>query len=110
MVDVYNIIFQLFNMTITSLKKIPITQNVSLYDFSIAVLILTIVAVAFIPLVKVGSTDYVNESLRSERIERDNIQRENDRLDSQIESRKYALLNRSQKKQYIQNLENKRKK
>lgn len=79
MVDVFNIIFQLFNMTITSFKKIPLTENVSLYDFSIAILILSIVVVAFVPIVKVGSTDYVNDTLRSERAQQAEIQREEER-------------------------------
>lgn len=56
MTEVFNVIFDMFGSVIGWLKQIPITQNVSMFDFSLAILVLTIVAVAFVPLVNVGST------------------------------------------------------
>lgn len=56
MTDVFNVIFDIFGTVIDLLKRIPITQNVSLYDFSIAILILTIASVAFVSVVAVGNT------------------------------------------------------
>ncbi len=63
MTDVFNIIFDMFGSVIGWLKQIPITTNVSLFDFSLAILILTIVAVAFVPLVKVGMTSPTVDSV-----------------------------------------------
>lgn len=60
MTDVFNIIFDMFGNVIGWLKQIPITQNVSLFDFSIAILILTITATAFVSVVRVGSTGSVS--------------------------------------------------
>ena len=77
MTEVFNIIFTLFENVISWLKQIPLTQNVSLFDFSIAILILSIVVVAFIPLVSVGSTNYVNDTLRSERAAQRKFERSN---------------------------------
>lgn len=56
MTEVFNVIFDMFGNVIGWLKAIPITENVSMFDFSLAILILTIVAVAFVPLVRVGMT------------------------------------------------------
>ncbi len=64
MTDVFNVIFDMFGTVIGLLKQIPITQNVSLYDFSVAILILTIASVAFVSVVAVGNTGNAS-SLRS---------------------------------------------
>lgn len=68
MTDVFNIIFDMFGTVIRLLKRIPITQNVSLFDFSIAILILTISALAFVSVVRVGNTGNVSsaQKLRSD--------------------------------------------
>lgn len=55
MKDVFNLIFSLFGNVVEFLKAIPVADNVSLYDFSLALLILSIVVVAFVPRVFVGS-------------------------------------------------------
>lgn len=55
MSDVYDIFFLLFNTVVSSMKKIPIANGVSVYDFSLALIILSIVAIAIIPVVKIGS-------------------------------------------------------
>lgn len=56
MTEVFNVIFDMFGTVIGLLKQIPITQNVSLFDFSVAILILTIASVAFVSVVAVGNT------------------------------------------------------
>lgn len=68
MTEVFNVIFDMFGSVIGWLKQIPITQNVSMFDFSLAILILTIVAVAFVPLVRVGMTSPTVDSA-AERID-----------------------------------------
>lgn len=73
MSSVFNLLFDLFESVIGFLKEIPLTQNVSLFDFSIAILIMSIIVVAFVPLVQVGSTNYVNDTLKAERAEQDKI-------------------------------------
>lgn len=55
MSDVYEIFFSLFNTVVSSMKKIPIADGVSMYDFSLALIILSVVALAVIPIVKIGS-------------------------------------------------------
>lgn len=64
MTNVFNIIFDLFGTVIGLLKRIPITQNVSLFDFSIAILILTIASLAFVSVVRVGNTGNVSSAQR----------------------------------------------
>lgn len=110
--EVFDLIFTMFGNVVEWLKQIPISDSVSLFDFSIAILIMTIVVVAFVPVVSVGSTNYVNETLKAERAQQEREQRElqyeRDRLDSQIESRKYGLKSRNQKIAYIKSMEDKR--
>lgn len=56
MSQVFEIIFDMFGQVIIWLKMIPVVDGVSLFDFLLAVLILTITIVAFVPLVAVGGT------------------------------------------------------
>ena len=85
MTSVFNLLFDLFESVIGFMKKIPLTQNVSLFDFSIAILIMSIIIVAFVPIVQVGSTNYVNETLENERIK----QREIDKVQKEIYKNSY---------------------
>jgi|GEM_PF-6292454 len=55
--SVFDLIFDFFGQVISWLKLIPVWDNVSLYDFSIAILIMSIVIAAFVNVVGVGSTD-----------------------------------------------------
>lgn len=71
MSDVYDIFFSLFSTVVSSMKKIPIADGVSMYDFSLALIILSIVALAVIPIVKIGSmSENSFNSHISDRIER----------------------------------------
>lgn len=54
--SVFNVIFRMFAVVIDALKTIPVWNNVSLFDFSIAILIMSIVIVAFVNIVPVGAT------------------------------------------------------
>ncbi len=56
MADVFDLIFSLFSNIVEWLKSVPLSDNVSLFDFSIAITIFTIVIVAFVPVVSIGST------------------------------------------------------
>ncbi len=51
--SVFDLIFNLFNSVIGWLKEIPVSDDLSLFDFSIAILIMSIVAVAFVSVVQV---------------------------------------------------------
>lgn len=62
MSDVFNLIFNLFGQVISFMRQIPLSNNVSLFDFSIAIFIMTVTIVAFVPLVRSGSS---NVSIRS---------------------------------------------
>lgn len=67
MSDVFNLIFNIFGKVISFLKEIPLSDNVSLFDFSIALFIMTVTIVAFVPLVRTGSSNVSGRSRRSER-------------------------------------------
>lgn len=69
MADVYNLIFVAFESVINTMKRIPVFDNVSLYDFSIGIIIFSVVFVGILSVVRVGST---NSILRSERAIRSN--------------------------------------
>ena len=73
MTSVFDLIFDLFQVVIHFLKQIPITQNVSLFDFSVALLIMTLTVVAFVPAIRVGPTNTTFDIIRSDkfRSERD---------------------------------------
>lgn len=102
--EIFDLLFSMFGSVIGWLKEIPVWNNVSLYDFSIGILIMSIVIVAFVPIVSVGSTNYVNETLNAERI----AQRKSEQEESKIESREYGLLSRSQKRVYLNEMKDKR--
>lgn len=55
--EIFNLLFDMFGNFLDYLKIIPVWENVSLYDFSVAILILTILAVAFVPIVAIGGRD-----------------------------------------------------
>lgn len=59
MSKVFDLIFNIFGSVVGFMQRIPLSDNVSLYDFSVAVLILSFVVVAFVPRVMVGSTSSV---------------------------------------------------
>lgn len=75
--SVFNLIFGMFSQTIDWLKLVPVWNNISLYDFSIVILIMSIVIVALVNVVPVGSTNYVNDTLKKERA----LQREAERVE-----------------------------
>lgn len=56
MADVFDLIFNMFGQVVKWLDSIPVFDNVTMFDFSIAVLIMSIVIVAFVPVVSVGAT------------------------------------------------------
>lgn len=66
MSSVFDLIFDIFESVVGFLKDIPLTSSISLYDFSLAILILSITAVALIPVVRVGSFT-VNENVKAYR-------------------------------------------
>lgn len=73
MSDVFDLIFSMFSSFISFMKEIPLSDNVSLFDFSLALFIMTITIVAFVPLVRTGSSNNVNNSIRDRnRAERSN--------------------------------------
>ena len=74
--SVFNLIFDMFGQVINWLKLIPVWNNVSLFDFSIVILIMSIVIVAFVNIVPVGSTNYVNDTLKAERQAQERMQNE----------------------------------
>lgn len=65
MADVFDVILYLFEFFIASLKSIPISDNISLFDFSVVILILLIISSAFVSTVSVGSVR-VGRSIRNE--------------------------------------------
>ena len=102
MTSVFNLLFNLFESVIGFMKEIPLTQNVSLFDFSIAILIMSIIVVAFVPIVQVGSTNYVNETLKSERAQHNEEVRQADRDARENERNSYETYrsNRLRKENY----------
>ena len=64
MSDVFNLIFNLFGNIVSFLKRIPLSSGVSLYDFSIGIFVMSVTIVAFVPIVRSGSS---NVSVRSRR-------------------------------------------
>lgn len=101
--EIFNLLFSMFGSVIGWLKEIPVWNNVSLYDFSIGILIMTIVIAAFVPIVSVGSTNYVNETLKAEKVqhEREVRQAENDAR--VYENRRYQLMSKKEKKEFLDN-------
>ena len=77
MSDVFDLIFNMFGQVVSFMKEIPLSDNVSLYDFSISVFIMTVTIVAFVPLVRTGSSNNVNNTIR----ERNRNERSNDSND-----------------------------
>lgn len=67
MSDVFNLIFNIFGKVISFLKEIPLSDNVSLFDFSVALFVMSVTIVAFVPLVRTGSSNVSGRSRRSER-------------------------------------------
>lgn len=73
MSGVFDLIFNMFGQVVAFMKEIPLSDNVSLYDFSLAIFIMTITIVAFVPLVRTGSSNNVNNTIRERnRAERSN--------------------------------------
>ena len=71
--SVFDLIFNMFGQVVVFMKRIPLSDNVSLYDFSLALFIMTITIVAFVPLVRTGSSNNVNNTIRERnRAERSN--------------------------------------
>lgn len=71
--SVFDLIFNMFGQVVVFMKEIPLSDNVSLYDFSLALFIMTITIVAFVPLVRTGSSNNVNNTIRERnRAERSN--------------------------------------
>lgn len=103
MTSVFNLLFDLFESVIGFMKEIPLTQNVSLFDFSIAILIMSIIIVAFVPIVQVGSTNYVNETLKAERIQHEKEVRQADNENRVYENRRYQLMTKKQKQEFLDN-------
>lgn len=56
--EIFNLIFSIFGQVIVWLKQIPVWENVSLFDFSVALIILTIVLCAFVPVVAIGGSNW----------------------------------------------------
>ncbi len=52
--SVFDLIFNMFNSVIGWLKEIPVSNDLSLFDFSIAILIMSITALAFVSVVRIG--------------------------------------------------------
>lgn len=103
MTFVFNLLFDLFESVIGFMKEIPLTQNVSLFDFSIAILIMSIIVVAFVPIVQVGSTNYVNETLKAEKIQHEKEVRQADNENRVYENRRYQLMTKKQKQEFLDN-------
>lgn len=103
MTSVFNLLFDLFESVIGFMKEIPLTQNVSLFDFSIAILIMSIIVVAFVPIVQVGSTNYVNETLKAERVQHEKEVRQADNENRVYENRRYQLMTKKQKQEFLDN-------
>ena len=99
--SVFNVIFRMFSVVIDALKTIPVWNNVSLFDFSIAILIMSIVIVAFVNVVPVGSTNYVNDTLKAEREADRQAQREVARAERLEENRRYNLMSKTEKRNYL---------
>lgn len=55
MTQVFDLIFNLFDWVVVSLKSIPLTDNVSMFDFSLSLFIMSIVLTAVVVTVKVGA-------------------------------------------------------
>ena len=102
MTSVFNLLFELFESVIGFLKEIPLTQNVSLFDFSLAILIMSIVVVAFVPVVTVGSTNTTNDILRADAVRHRQEKAESDRLARENERNSYETYrsNRLRKENY----------
>lgn len=62
--EVFILIFDMFGYVISWLKMIPVTDNVSLFDFSIGILVLTIVSVSLVNVVKIGGSRNISDSVR----------------------------------------------
>lgn len=99
--EVFELIFDMFGNVIGWLKAIPITENVSLFDFSVAILVMSIVIVAFVPIVSVGSTNYVNETLKAERAQQERELAEQRQAQRELSSREYGLLSRRGKESVL---------
>ncbi len=56
MADVFNLVFMAFETVINTMKKIPVWDDVSLYDFSIGIIIFTVVFVGILSVVNIGAT------------------------------------------------------
>lgn len=70
---VFDLVFSMLGSVISFMKEIPLSDNVSLYDFSLALFIMTITIVAFVPLVRTGSSNNINNTIREKnRAERSN--------------------------------------
>lgn len=87
---VFDLIFSMFGQVVNWLKIVPVWNNVSLYDFSLAILLLTIVSVALVNVVHVGSINSVNDTLKAER-----------QAQKLEENRRYNLMSKTEKRNYL---------
>lgn len=60
MSSIFDLIFDLFGWVVTSLRSIPLTENVSLFDFSFALIIMSITITAVVVTAKVGGSGISN--------------------------------------------------
>lgn len=62
MSEVYDLLFDLFDWVVNALRSVPVTDNVSLFDFSFALLIIGIVLTGLVVAVKSASVhSYVSK-------------------------------------------------
>lgn len=72
MQQVFDLIFYIFENVFVWLKSIPVFTNyitnttVSLFDFSIGIIVMSLVIVAFVPLVKTGAYTYSSRGVSDE--------------------------------------------
>lgn len=67
MSEIFDMIFDLFGWVVESLRSIPLTENVSLFDFSFALIIMSITITAVVVTAKSSSLNSQSAKYREDR-------------------------------------------
>lgn len=69
MSQLYDIILSIFAVFVQNLKAIPVTDNLSLFDFCIAMIVMSTVIFGLIPIVSKVGIDNAADTVKRERAE-----------------------------------------